>query len=236
MVDVTPQLIKDIDAYYSKEMSKSKTAAYIKGLAKSGKVDYSHAYQYAKVVGNARAKAFKNVLNSSALPDGKMYFNIADRIVRETLPKDYEDVANVAKSAQGAINKKIGTGLKAVTPELDDDKLMGIINRLSSETIFDDVAWILEAPVKQFCASSVDDTVKANAEFQQKAGIKAVVIRTTNGKCCEWCDALAGSYTYPGVPGEVFSRHDNCTCSLEYNGEKLSAYTDSRGISRTFRR
>ena len=97
------------------------------------------------------------------------------------------------------------------------------MNRLSSEDDYDSVSWILDEPVKTFARSVVDDTVKKNAEFQDRAGITATIIRTAEFKCCPWCADLAGDYTYP-APGEVFQRHDNCRCTLDYEGKRLQAY------------
>lgn len=235
MVDVAPKLIEEVNKAYTKELMRSNVPKMVAQRIASNSATYSDAYRYAKVIGNARAKAFKNVINSEALPDGKMYFNIANRLIKETLTADYEDISNISAQIQGNINKRSKISLKAVQGEVDDDRLMGIINRISSEDLFDDIAWILENPVREFCASAVDSTIKENAEFQDYAGIEVVVTRIGGANCCEWCQDLCGSYAYPNVPSEVFQRHDRCTCELEYDGRKLSAYTSRAGKANTFR-
>lgn len=222
MEDITPLLLKKIDSAFVNEMLKSATARNIEKIVRDGNASYHQAYQYAKAIGNARAKAFKQVLSSSVLPDGKMYFNIADGIIRGTLPKDADSINGVVKVAQERINKRAKIGIKAQTADIDEDKLMGFINRISSESTFDEIAWILDDPVRQFCSAVVDSGIKKNAEFQSKIGIKAVVERSSNGGCCEYCDNLAGVYTYPDVDPIVFSRHDNCKCTIEYNAQKMS--------------
>ncbi len=65
-----------------------------------------------------------------------------------------------------------------------------------------------------------DDYVKKNAEFRSSAGLKAKIIRRMNGETCEWCRALAGIYEYGTEPKEVYQRHDNCDCTVEFVTEK----------------
>lgn len=230
--DIYPALLGKVQKAFEAECKKNPVIGQIQ---KEGAASYQHAYKYSKAIGNARAKALKASISSGSLPDGKMYFNIADRLVRDTLVQDYKSIADVAGSAQKTINAKSKIGLKTQIPEVSEDKLMGIINRLSSEIDYDDVAWILDNPVRQFCMAAVDDTIKANAEFQSEAGLHITIVRSSGGKCCEWCDSLVGVYTYPSVPGEVFARHDNCTCTVDYAGQRMRAYTSKSGKSNTFR-
>jgi len=224
MEDVTPKLLKEIQTAYNKEVQNSKKIQAFVKKAKSNNVSYKDAYNVANEIGNIRAKVFKNKLSSAVLPDGKMYFNIADRIIKDSLEQDYKLISSSCEIVQKSINAKSKIGLKAQVPKIDNDRVMGFINRISSEANFDDVAWILEEPIKTFERSIVDDVIKKNAEFQNNTGVKASIIRTSDSKCCEWCDNLAGTYDYPGVPNEVFMRHDNCKCSLEYYGKKLNSY------------
>lgn len=78
---------------------------------------------------------------------------------------------------------------------------------------------ILRRSLTNIAQNYIDEYVEQNAEFRAKAGLKAKVIRSTNGKCCKWCDRLAGVYNYP-APREVYQRHDNCDCTVTYVSEK----------------
>ena len=60
-----------------------------------------------------------------------------------------------------------------------------------------------------------DDYVETNAAFRSDAGLQAKIIRQTDGHCCEWCNEMAGTYDYP-APRDVYRRHDNCGCTVEY--------------------
>ncbi len=78
---------------------------------------------------------------------------------------------------------------------------------------------ILERSLTNIAQNYVDEYIDKNAEFRAKAGLKEKIIRSTNGKCCKWCDKLAGIYNYP-APREVYQRHDNCDCTVTYVSEK----------------
>lgn len=232
--DIAPGLIENVNkAFENNCMKDGNMQAMVKKL-ETGAASYEDAYKYAVSVGNARAKAFKNEISSDILPDGRMYYNIADRLMNDSLGTDHDMVADYAAGVQDIYNQKAGISLKAQKAELDESRIKGFVDRLDSEDNFDDVAWILDEPVKVHAMSVVDDTIKKNAEFQGKAGLKATVIRDAKSDCCGWCTDLAGDYTYPKVPGEVFARHDNCRCTLEYEGRKLSAY-ESGGKAHSFR-
>ena len=44
-----------------------------------------------------------------------------------------------------------------------------------------------------------------------------IIKRTGGFKCCKWCSSLYGIYKYPNeVPKDVYKRHENCTCTVEY--------------------
>lgn len=232
--DITPGLIERVDEYYRARCMANASLPRLAKKLEEGKATYDDAYKYAEAIGKARADAFAHEVSSDVLPDGRMYYNIADRLMTETLGTDHEVVAGYAAGVQELINQKNGISLAAQTADLDKDRIKGFIEGVCNAEVFDDVAWKLGEPVVTHARSVVDDTVKKNADFQSKAGIKATVIRNAASKCCEWCSAIDGDYVYPNVPGEVFQRHDNCRCTVDYKGRRLTAY-NSGWKANTFR-
>lgn len=100
-----------------------------------------------------------------------------------------------------------------------ENRIQGIVDRVSSEENFDDIKWITQAPVQTFCRSAVDETAQKNAALHNDLGIKATIRRQTVGENCKWCDNLAGTYDYEEVKdtgNPVFRRHDDCDCIVEY--------------------
>lgn len=217
MEDIAPGLLEEIRRLYQSGKDNSEVLQEISQMLQDGRITYADANRAAWEIGKALSNAYQTVLSSEVLPDGRMYYNIADRVVGSTLTEAYGDVADIAEQTQNILNRNAGIGLRAMRPELDPDKIKGIVDRLSSEAVFDDIKWILDSPVVAFCQKIVDESVKQNVDFQGKAGMEPRIIRKTAGRCCEWCRALAGTYKYPDVPQDVYRRHDNCNCTVEYD-------------------
>lgn len=208
MDDIAPGLLERIQTDFQE----------ILGDAVLKEQTYKAAGDYAEQVGQALAQAFRRNLGSDMLPDGKMYWNIAERVVQPMLEEDYGLASDAAVKVQQALNEKAGIGIKAQRAPIDDDRVKGILNKLCDADQYDDVSWLLEEPVVNFSRSVVDNTLKANAEFQARAGRKPRIIRTAEAKCCDWCADLEGVYEYPGdVPDDIYRRHECCRCTVEYD-------------------
>ena len=150
------------------------------------------------------------------LPGGKLSYEDAISILEPMLGHAYQMNALACEKVQQTLNKAAGINLKAQTPPLNRDRVEGFARRIGREENYDDVAWILNEPVKTFSRSVVDDSIKANADFQYKAGLSPKIVRTAEAKCCDWCASLEGEYDYPLENTDVYRRHDNCRCVVEY--------------------
>ncbi len=207
MEDVSPALLERIRKDF---------VALLENTKWSGST-YTEASEYADAVGNALAEAFRRHLTPDALPDGKLYWNIAEHVVRPMLEEDHKLIADAAQAAQQALNEKAGIGLQAQRTPLNEDKVSGILNKVASAEQFDEVSWVFDEPVKTFSRSVVDSTLKLNAEFQSKAGLRPRIIRRAESHCCKWCLNLNGVYDYPDVPDDVYRRHNRCRCTVDYD-------------------
>lgn len=229
MHDILPELLKAVEEAYQVNIEKDETVKRLLNELKSGAADYEKASDYAEHLGDALAKAFQAQISADTLPDGRMYYNIADRLVNATFRDNYSHIASYCKETQKSLNKAAGIGLKAQVPEFNQNRADGIIERLSEAENYDDVSWILGEPVTNFAMAIVDDYIKANADFQYKAGLSPKIVRTTNGKCCAWCDRLAGTYDYKDVKktgNDVFRRHRHCRCKTVYDPADGKTVTD----------
>lgn len=218
MEDIAPKLFEKIKKDFLKILENIDSNA----------MNYIEAQSYAESVGSALAEALERNLSSSVLPDGRMYWNIADRVIRPLMEQDYELVSGVSTEVQRILNEAAGIGIKPQIAQLDADKIDGILNKISSAERYDDVAWVLNEPIKTFSRSIVDDTLKVNVEFQGKSGLHPKIIRKQESKCCKWCEGLAGTYNYPDVPKDVYRRHERCRCTVEYDpgtGKRQDVHT-----------
>ena len=209
MNDISPELLKKVQ-----ESFEQGTAALREDI-KNGVKSYEEAYEYAKQAGEILSKSFGVNITTEVLPDGKMYYNIADKVVRPMLEAEYEIASEAAVSAQKSANKAAGIGIKPLQAEFDAEKAQGIIDRVSSQP-FDEIKWILNEPVKTFAKNVVDQTLEKNVEFQGKSGLSPKIVRRASAGACQWCQDVAGTYSYPNVPRDVYRRHANCDCVVEY--------------------
>ena len=216
--DIVPELLETIQKEFNTEISRNKKLQQIRKMIENGTATYEQAYDYAEQVGEALATAFEIHIKSDVLPEGHMYYNIAERILNPTLENNHILVATVSAEVQEILNREAGLGLRGIQPELNQYRIDSIINRITAEEVFDDVEWILAEPIINFSQSVVDDAIQANAEFQYNSGLYPRIIRTVHGRDpCDWCKRVAGVYKYPDVPEDVYKRHDRCRCTVDYD-------------------
>ena len=217
MKDISPKLLEQLRAHFLETLEKNARAAGLLQQIKAGAAGYAEAGEYAYEVGAALSETFRVGLSSDILPDGRMYQNIAEKVVAPLLGDDYTLVSKAAAQVQQTLNQAAGLGLKAQAVALDTERVQGIIHKVANSPSYDDVAWVLDEPVKTFSQSVVDATLQKNAEFQSKSGLRPRIIRKAETKCCEWCSRMEGVYNYPDVPNDVYRRHERCRCVVEYD-------------------
>lgn len=217
MEDVTPGLLKAINKQFDESTKSSRIIRSAFKKLQNGTATYIDANNLSIEIGNILADALKNSITPSALPDQKMYFNIVNRILNETLKKNFDIVSGFSTDVQGLLNKQAKLGIKTQKPILNQDRIDGFINRISSEDKFEEVEWMLQDPVVNFSQSIVDDTIDVNAKFHSKLGLHPKLTRSLAGKACSWCKNLAGTYNYENAPKNIYMRHESCRCSVDYS-------------------
>ena len=217
MEDIFPSLLQKIKAAFENARLDSKLLQGLLEKLERDQANYLDANQYAIEIGEILSKVLGAYLNNDSLPNGKMYYNIAKRLLDDVLGRNYELVTDYTRKVQEDLNIKAKIGLSVQIPELNQDRIVGLVNRLASEEDFGAVKWLLDETIVNFTQSIVDDSIQKNAEFHNKVGLHPKITRKTAGKCCKWCQGLEGSYRYPSVPHDVYRRHINCRCTVEYN-------------------
>lgn len=215
MTDIVPDLQLQIEKTYKDLIEHDEVlSSLLKKIQSEG--TWEDLQEYLGRIGKHRSTSFLENITSECLPNGQMYYNIADRTIRPELESDFEQLAEICAAVQERVNKDARIGIKALKPDLNTDRIDGIINRLCSEP-YEDVKWLLGSPIENFMRSIGDDTVQKNIDFHYKSGLQPVIRRTTDGKCCKWCSERAGTYPYkPDMDREVFRRHENCGCTVAY--------------------
>lgn len=233
MADITPSLLETVETDFANSLATDKKYLRLVKRVESGRLDWDLANDYSIRLGELLSGSLNRYITAETLPDGRFYFNIAKRILSEVLHTNHSLIADVSERVQMAQNEKAKIGMKAIRPEFNDDRLKGLIDKLSNAENFTDVQWLLNEPIVNFSQSVVDDTIETNAKAQAQAGLRVTLYRRAEGGCCEWCNSLAGIYHVARggeLPHEVFQRHERCRCHVSYNGQKLKPY-----LTNTFR-
>lgn len=226
--DIVPSLLKKIKSEFEGARLDSEVLKDLLSKLDHSKASFLDANQYAIEIGEILSKALGASLTNEMLPDGKMYYNIAQRVLTDVLGRNYELVSDYTEQVQKNLNSEAKIGLTAQVPELNQDRIDGLVNRFSSEDNFEDVSWLLGEPIVNFTQSIIDDSIRKNAEFHAKTGMTPTISRHSTGRCCKWCDSLVGNYIYGKEPNNFYRRHQHCTCVIDYhpkNGKVQNSWT-----------
>ena len=155
---------------------------------------------------------------------------IADELIASYSPEVLEAylreghslITLFAEVAQKNLNDAAGIGLKPMLTKPPGARIKALAEELSAvapEMMPEE----LKNAIPPELLSMVDAIVKYNADFQAKAGLQPVIVRTWSGsypshdtKHTDWCHELAGEYKYGSEPSRVYARHKGCRCKVEY--------------------
>ena len=211
--------LDSIIEFYEKAIAENATLKAIAGKAAKGAANYAEAEEAARICGSILNAAFEKYL-PEALIDGRLYQEAAEIVLRQPLIKGGKSIAAITAEIQQALNENAGLGIKAITPALNMDQLNGIIYGIVNAETYEAGKESFFDAVENFYEGYVDDFARDNAEFLYQAGREPVIERVAAGKCCEWCEGLAGRYRYSDIRGnrsDIFRRHKNCHCMILYN-------------------
>lgn len=113
-MDVAPALYEAIETDFIRYYKADKTVKKVLDKVKEGTADYVDAYYYATAVGECASRALTKNLTEDALPEGRLWYNIAERTVRPLLTQVEDMVAEVTDAIQNELNRKAGIGLRSV--------------------------------------------------------------------------------------------------------------------------
>ena len=114
MADIAPELAAAIKKTYDREKKKSKDVARALSDLQEGKADYVTAYRYANALSACLTVAFLDNISAEKLPNGKLYYNIAEKAVRPFLEGLEAEIAEYCVAVQNRLNEAAGLGIKSV--------------------------------------------------------------------------------------------------------------------------
>lgn len=223
MADIGAELLEKIRAYFKKKCQGDAYIQSVLGKVAAGTAQMEEISLLSQSIGFRASQAISEYVNVAALPDGKMYYNIADTILSGVLKDNYEIINSAAAECQRALDRKMGINIEPQRAPYPAERVQAVAGAASAPDISEEkMVRRMTSTTENITRSFYDDYVETNVKYRSEAGLECFIIRSDHGGCCKWCAALAGKYHYPEeVPKDVYRRHDNCTCTVTYtNGRK----------------
>lgn len=218
--DIVPELLKKIQNQFQEQVKNNKKIQSILLKQQKGTIDYADTLEFAKEMGEMLKDGIKANVSEEILPDGKMYYNIAQRILEPTLKNNFDVISKQCEDTQNALNRNANIGLKSAKLEYNEEKTKSIVDYISNADKYSQRENSFLGAIVTNAKSIVDDSVRNNAELHYNSGLSPKIIRTARGKTCKWCQQMAGIYDYKDVKNtgnDVFRRHANCDCTVIYD-------------------
>lgn len=229
MADIGAELLGKIRAEFQKTCKADKYIQSVLKKIEGGTAKMEEVALLSKQLGFRVSQTIGTHVNVAALPDGKMYYNIADTILTGVLKDNYDIINSAATECQKALDSQAGINITPQQAAFPTERVQAVVNAASAPDIAEEVMIRrMTAPAQNITESFYNDYVQKNVKFRSDAGLDCYIIRNDHGGCCKWCSKLAGKYHYPeDVPKDVYRRHDNCGCTVTYlNGRKAQNVWD----------
>ena len=181
----------------------------------TGKADFNDTFLYSDRAGKLLGEIF-----SRRLPD--IPLEEREALCVELLRDRYTDINQLIDRVQRVLDEALNLHIAPQHAPFKNERAHKIGNATADPTVpVETQQRRAESAPATMTRAMHDDRMKKEADFRSRAGLQCYISRKTDGKCCEWCDKMAGRYEYHSEPKDVYRRHDNCGCSVTYeNGRQ----------------
>lgn len=113
MNDVAPAIYEKVNKRFEYLISRDDKIKRSLDRLEKGTATFEDAYYYAQNIGYCLADAF-SLISEDDLPDGRMYYNIAEKAVKPFLERSAGMCNDYANAVVKLLNEKAGLGLNPV--------------------------------------------------------------------------------------------------------------------------
>lgn len=133
MSDVAPELYKKIKNEFETRMSVDPFIRKFRKKLEDEKASAEDVSNYARRVGECASAAMTSVLKEENLPDGRLYWNIADRTIKPIFIEAHKLINEAAAAVQMVEDRKLGINLKPIEAGFPEERVHALINKLVNE-------------------------------------------------------------------------------------------------------
>lgn len=222
MEDIAPELYNEIQKRYKQSIKGDSKLIGIASKIRKGKGTQADLDAITKGLGRHLSDAMREVLVADNLPDGKMYWNIAEKTIKPALETIYHQVNRYATLEQRNADVAHGVNLAIQSGQDPSYHIKKVMEYATNSVNADELDNALNDPVKTAANKFLDDFKYRNAEIRDRAGVPQIVMREYDGvgldnnRSCNWCIERAGVWDYSEARANgVFERHDGCGCTID---------------------
>ena len=184
---------------------------------------YTALAEFSKVLGDRVGQnIIKNIIED--IPEGEL-----TEFAEKCLAPIYKDMETtmlmLCNNVQFMQNAKAKIGLAPVNVQLDESRINNAVRRFAEAVDFASVKFLANSnTAKSIARNVVNESIKQNSEFQEKAGLNVLISRNENGKCCDWCKKVSGTFTsFEDLPVGFWAIHKGCSCTIDYKVGKTKS-------------
>ena len=233
MEDIAPELYKKIQADFTTAVRNDGT---IKALVNKGNKTPLSNKELTLIdtrLGEHASKALQKTLTVENLPDGRLYYNIAERTVKPIMEQIYTTSNTLAVKAMQLKDRAAGINIAVARGMDPSGRIRELLDFAANSKTAEEIKNALNLPIKTTALDFNDDFLRANAEVRDGMGFKQTITREYDGvglangrRPCNWCIGRAGIYEsyQEAKDAGAFERHTGCGCTIDvdYTGKVVN--------------
>lgn len=134
MTDIAPELWEKIHRQFNENMNNDERIQRFLSKMEKGTAVSEDAALYAMCLGECASNAFRTHITQKNLPNGILYWNIADRTIRPLLEEIHKLVNDAAVEVLTAEYKAAGIGIKPQRTDFPAERVKDLIDKIVSYT------------------------------------------------------------------------------------------------------
>lgn len=130
MEDIAPKLYEKIEKAFIGNVNRNLDIRTFKEKLRNGQAKPDDVSLYARSLGECASAALIENIRQEDLPDGKLYWNIAERTIKPLLEMVYTMVNDSASEIQNRIDEKNNIHLNPIRADFPEERIRALLNGL----------------------------------------------------------------------------------------------------------
>ena len=130
MEDIAPKLYEKIEKAFTGKVNRDLDIRAFKEKLRNSQAKPEDVSLYARALGECASAALIENIRQDELPDGKLYWNIAERTIKPLLERVHRMVNDAALEIQKQIDSTRNVHLNPVRAEFPEERIRALLNGL----------------------------------------------------------------------------------------------------------